>query len=552
MRKITNIFLLLFIILFPTKSLYWAYWVDFDWKGFYSSIVDSVWSLEDSLYQLDVLELNTKERINKMLWNDCITEDLTPDVIKDIILNWKIWIIYDYIDKQCMSWETLSSDLLIKIQNAIEKIHDDAQYYSARTAKQIMNIDGTWIYSDWIKENAPFDLILDLQKIDEIVFSKWTENFKEKKEEKIDERINNSLTNLTSSSAGSKTSSKSNYRIEPVNNTYYNDLKLYNDLEMYNPENYTESTNQYACSDNSSLDSWLNKDEINNILWNWNNTWNSASSWWGYKKVDDNRVFPCTDFFCINIEFVTHQSWMDLSWGSSSWGASSAWWSSKSKTMSIEDIIARSNEHLKQINGTSVIPSDLTTNNYEFWLKNINLPEMFSQNFQIYWKPAPILNLTYKEEKQEKDEKSWEESWNSESEWDSEEKVWKDKGQFSVDELLRKYYKTYNLDFSRRNDLSLFDRIEVERQIMINTSRMSPGFVTEKFSELQEYDKKKAEERASLSKLIEDETRISVTWDFELQFKELEIFNKSIKDYVFDLDILIKKMLEKPQDKWTN
>ncbi|MDR0771825.1 MAG: hypothetical protein LBF15_01910 [Candidatus Peribacteria bacterium] len=45
--------------------------------------------------------------------------------------------------------------------------------------------------------------------------------------------------------------------------------------------------------------------------------------------------------------------------------------------MSIEDIIARSNEHLKIFAGTSLVQSKMTTNNFQLGLKDLNLPDIF-------------------------------------------------------------------------------------------------------------------------------------------------------------------------------
>jgi hypothetical protein len=52
-----------------------------------------------------------------------------------------------------------------------------------------------------------------------------------------------------------------------------------------------------------------------------------------------------------------------------------------------------------------------------------------------------------------------------------------------------------------------------------------------------------------VNKLVYNSAKTSMIWNLELQFKELEIFNKSINDYARNLHKLIIKLGEIPQDK---
>lgn len=480
-----------------------------------------MWTLENSLYKLDILEWpNTKDRINDLLDKPCISTELTPTEIMQIATEARVDLLKEKIDAECKNWEVISIDVLNNTLKAIQTVHDDVSYHAALTTSKIMWIDSTWIYSDWIKENAPFDLIIDLQKIDEVVFASEWENWWYQKAKYFDvwKSVNDSL-------AKKWYLWNNDYFVWLKNNQYYNEL------EEYISENAKDSSNQYMCPINSSSDSWLTDDDINEILWKDSSltTWTS-SSWWNYEKVNDNSQFPCTEFFCIQIDFTTHQSWMDLSWWLLSWG----------QNISIEWIINRSNDHLKQFSWTSLIWAEMTTNNFELGLQNLNLAESFHMWFQMYYKPAPLLNVNHKKEEEKKDDKSEA----------GDKKVWKDTWPFSVDQLLRFYYDSYGLNFRQRNDLSLLKKYEVDKQIIINTSLMTPTYVAWKFEEYDEYQKRKAYQREEMRRLIQNKTQVEMIWDFEEQFKELEIFNKSIRDYVVNLEAIISKMNEIPVDSW--
>jgi hypothetical protein len=55
-----------------------------------------------------------------------------------------------------------------------------------------------------------------------------------------------------------------------------------------------------------------------------------------------------------------------------------------------------------------------------------------------------------------------------------------------------------------------------------------------------------------MRKLVGNEVKTSILWDFEKQFKELEIFNKSMKDYITNLKSIISNMLKNiPSDTST-
>jgi hypothetical protein len=170
----------------------------------------------------------------------------------------------------------------------------------------------------------------------------------------------------------------------------------------------------------------------------------------------------------------------------------------------------------------------MTINNFELWLKDLNLPDIFHIWVEVVSKPVPILDLTYGKDEETKDD---------------------EKGIFALKEQMEFYYKAYWLDYSRKNDLSLLEKIEIDRQVLSNANWLDIEATKEKFEEQdEEYNQKKLEQVNLMKKLIENETKISILWDLEKQFKELEVFNKAVKDYVENLKALIWNLLKIPVD----
>jgi hypothetical protein len=85
----------------------------------------------------------------------------------------------------------------------------------------------------------------------------------------------------------------------------------------------------------------------------------------------------------------------------------------------------------------------MTTQNFELAFKNLNLADLFHMSFQIQTKPVPILSLV------------------DESKEGSNE--------FKSSTLLEKYYKAYNLDYKRRNDIVVFEDQEKEYKTLLNS-----------------------------------------------------------------------------------
>jgi hypothetical protein len=542
MKKAIIILLFTSLFLLNVKATFALSLIGDSENWFYTSIADSMWSLETSLYTIDLpWKVWTKEKLNAIIEKNCIKENLTEAEIRQVAKEWNIITILNKIDDSCKNnWE-FSISLVNQIVWAVITLHNDTKNTAQEKVRQIMNIGSTWIYADWIEENAPFDWIIDLKNIDKIIFTQKTESYEWMNNFDLSKEI---WSLVSKAHEINRPNGALNINLNwSDQNDIYNEIR-YNELKEYNDSNSTSLYSTYVCSLENS-NSGLNQDSIFSLTWDDSSSWTSSSSWYdtswngyrwmfwdwlypnsNYSPIDDNRVFPCSEFFCIDIWFNTYNHEF-------------LWWNG-GQEMSIESIIARSNEHLKKFSNTSLVQSKMTINNFELWLKDLNLSDIFHMWVQITTKPVPILNLTYnKQEKQ------------SNSEWTSWATSKDDKTIFELRKQLEYYYKTYWLDYIRRNDLSLFKKIEADRQSALNSALLTPWYQAEKLQEYSEYEKQLAQQRELMRKLVENEVKIWILWDFEKQFKELEVFNKSMKDYIFNLKTIISNMLKNiPTDTW--
>jgi hypothetical protein len=228
---------------------------------------------------------------------------------------------------------------------------------------------------------------------------------------------------------------------------------------------------------------------------------------WNYNKVRDNSEWPCEKFFCINIDFIMYEH--SLFW----------WW----ENITIEYLLNRSNKHLSKYAATSLIQSKMSTNNFELWLKDLNLPDIFHIWFQISTKPVPLLNI----EKQSK----------------------RDETEYASKNMLERYYKANWLNYKRRNSLVLLKQIEQNKHNILNASKSSIQNATSKDREL--YTKYLTEEKKDIllfNKAIEKKVSYWVMQTFEAQYTELNKFTVWINNYVNNIYSIIKAMNKIP--KW--
>lgn len=531
MKKIIFILFLIFTFLINSKALN-AFDFSWDSKWFYSTIADSIGEMESSLYKIDIVwEEWTKEKINKKSGNTCIKENLSVEEINYVSNEWKLDLLFNKIDDKCKDNWTISTNLALNLINSISSLDQEYKNQAKQKTNQLFNLWSTWIYADWFEWNAPFDLILDLESIDSILFMEESTIYEWNTDLDLDWEIQDLL--LSADKTNRTPLDALNLNI--INNKKDNSNNEFNDLKTFDIVNSENLYSSYLCSVENN-NSWLNEDSLNflnsdskidNKKINSDKIIEEISEetktkkelqkaaidnpMSSYSRVNDNSQFPCSSFFCIDIKFITYEHM--LLW----------WWF---QDISIEYLINRSNDHLKKFTNTSLVWSKMTMNNFELGLKDLNLPDVFHIWIQVTKKPVPILNI----EKEDKEDES----------------IYKTENQ------LKFYYEAYWLEYKRRNDLSLFNKVDADKQIALNSTTLTTKQYLEKIPDFNNYQNEKIKQKELMSKLIANETKIWIMSDFERQFKELELFNGNIKDYITNLDKILSNMLKIPSDTWAN
>lgn len=527
MKKIFFILFLITSFLFNSKAIL-AFDFSGDTKWFYSTIADNIDKMETDLYKIDVVwEEWTMKKINDLVWNQCLKENLSVDEINYVVSEWKLDIILNKLEDSCKKW--LTNEYVINLVNSISSLDSQYKNQAKQKTNQIFNLWSTWIYADWIESNSPFDLIIDLQNIDSILFTQESDVYEWNTEYDLWWAISSLLNNANNNNQSELTILNNNLI------KLYNSNKEFESIKDFNISNSNNLYSSFLCSIENN-NSWLSEESINflksdevinnkeNDVWE-TNSWKiiedkskkelakkaieSPES--NYSKTTDNSQFPCNDFICIDIKFITYQHNL-------------LWWAFQ--TPSIEYLLNRSNEHLKKFTNTSLIGSKMTMNNFELWLKDLNLPDIFHIWVQITKKPVPMLNI----QKEDKEDES----------------IYKTENQ------LKFYYDAHWLDYKRRNDLSIFKKVDIDKQIALNSWLLLNSQYLEKVPELNNIVKSKLDEKDLMNKIIENEVKTWIMADFEMQFKEIQSFNSTIKEYIINMEQVYSNMLKIPSDVKAN
>lgn len=177
-KYIINLLRIVIVILILNYNNYsYGFLWDNLWLDLYTKIDNWIPYMENKNYdRLMWWESGKKyEEINRILKADwiweCLNSELTTSEIKEVA-KWNYWPLKWKIDKKCLDKdENITNIKLNQIQYKIKEI--DIKYSkSAETeTKEIFQISGIWIYSDWDINNSWFDLISDLEEINKIIFS---------------------------------------------------------------------------------------------------------------------------------------------------------------------------------------------------------------------------------------------------------------------------------------------------------------------------------------------------------------------------------------------
>lgn len=387
-----------------------------------------------------------------------------------------------------------------KYYQVIKEMYEEASIRSNRKVKEIYLVNRIGMYSDGIEENSPFDLIRDLEEINSILFEK---------------QYTYEGVNTHDISSMVEWFLKGNSK-ETVfyHSTYYPTIQEQSDISLRKIDGH-----QSVCVENQS---WLSDEEVRRLA-----IGTPGIGWSAYREVDsydslskpnvpntqykkntDNDTWPCNNFFCITVEFVTYTHTL------------LGWWGNRS----IERIIKKSNEHLKKFVNTSLVQAKMTINNFELWLRDLNLPDIFHVWVQVSYKPVPNLTL---------DKKGTITSLTG--------------SDYSASSLQERYYANIWLEYDRQNDLDAFLKKEVQAKSALDSAFLHTNVWESKINEFH----------TILADIEKQNTYLSDTLinrkinreDMELfyhKFAEIETFVKYMMDYAINLYGYVKKMNEIP------
>ncbi len=556
MQKKILLYITFFLTLF--SPLLTKAFLDGDlWIDIYNTIDEWIDEYEEKMYEYEFTEQWEKtitEKINNILvikWYSPCIKNLDIDSIEEI-KNGDINTLKSSIDEKCLNKDkNISYDTLKSYMYLVKEISDNIKEESQEKTKKTYEISRIWLYSDGDTNNSPFDLINDIKEIEKIIFIQESEYNGEENSD-LDESFSDMLhwlfwwneenddENLWGNENDANSSNNSSILpSSPLNNNSY---PLYISPWTYN-SNYvcSEDTNTLMLASGLSEKdiATLLKENSKNALWKWTSSWNieqwndsplfyKLNTYWEdtytdtwYEEVNDNSIWPCDGFFCIEIEFVTHNQEILGAW---------------KDTSSIEWLVTKSNEHLKKFANTSLVQSKMTTNNFELGLMDLDLPSIFHMGVQIQKRSPPILNIDNQEKEQE----------NNENEENN------DKGEYSFLSMLEEYYKNNGLDFNTPNSIQQFLWTEKEMKSIKNSAELSYPEVIKKVSDLKEAETTwtlNGEKNDFVSKSID---KIALYEDNDIMFQEfieLERFSWAFNDYIFALAAIVEQMNKIPIHK---
>ncbi len=513
---------------------------------------DAVKELDEKLYSIDLpLWWWTKEKIKRISKLDCLSSDLSEWEFKAIVLGRNEFLIKkvkeDCKDEEWNVWIWT----LRALNDAVIELDRQTKRNVAWKIDKLLDMSEIWVYSDWLDFNSPFDLVSDIEEIDEIVFEKdfeyeWDKEFDLSEKLKIEpEKALESTKKEEETSIEWWSTNKASWWASLTNSNKKTNKELEELLckKTWNCaekiwQAYREIKTTNICNEKNN--SWLSwniekiielsankklKDKEKN---NENSSSEESFDVWEevhiaeievenpeseYEKIDDWDLFPCSEIFCIKIDFETYEH--NLLW----WW----WWN----TPSIEYIINRSNEHLKKFMNSFLWQSKMTINKGELDLKDINLMEMFNMKINIRYEPVPILELTKENEKKEEV-----------------------KPEYNLDNMFEQYYKQHWLDYKQQNDISEFLYLEEQRKSNIYSRFANPAYYTKLINDFHRQRKKLRLKEDIIRKTLKEEARTSIIENLKEEYKQIKIFSSALNYYVNNLNAILDKLLEIPVDKW--
>lgn len=484
------------------------------WLDLYKEIDEWILDLEEKNYEYllwwESWEIN--KEINRILraewvWECLNNENLSIEEVT-AISEWKINYLDSRISKSCKdkNWDILV-DKVNQIQSNIAKINEKYSKMSEEKTKKMIEISNVWIYSDGNLENSWFDLISDIEEINNIIFSTPKRYIWE------------------------------NIMLQDyVLNNYFKEKRKWYSKTI---KTITETPPEPEVCSKYSWNSWLNKETLDEILWSLNKKYwyievkKEDDSWegkkeddsWGdekqdfrespyyniiptwYKSINDNFSWWCKDnIFCVSIDFKVYNHKILWYWDHS-----------------IEWLLRTSNNHLKKFAWSSTSQSSMTSwffecsvcRSFDFW-------KMFHMWFRVDSKPVPIMKIE-------------KEDWKK-----------KEKDFFEMKNLLHQYYKSNCLEYDRANDLTIYRQEEIEKSSFDNSDWLTIPEATKKINDWNKYLNLCKRNKQLTEQMVNQELLTEDMANFYDQFTEIEMHSKSILNYSESMREILLEMRKIP------
>ncbi|MCH8518489.1 hypothetical protein LAT59_01890 [Candidatus Gracilibacteria bacterium] len=415
-----------------------------------------------------------------------------------------------------------------KIQNALRDIQRVFLERADKKAEMTYAVARIGLYADGNTENSPFDLIVDLQEIDKIIFGEEIEY--------------NGVTPVNNQSFQNFINNIINEPIEGVD-----DEEEETGVEEETPEEGIEDEDideEDIVDDPTPIpehggvclppnNSGLDDDIVIRIRDNLNpirggeytpiiNTFlypegirDDWGNWQGpFKAEGPDENFNSTkapwagnEFFCIIIEFET-----------TNYGLIGG------ETRSIMKVLSKVAEHCEKPANASLTQRKQTTNNFEIASIIKDLPsKLRGLGIEVSSKPIPILEETEQDEDPTREEVKEE-----------------------VENMLRERYKALGLDYDRQNDIEITDRSPIVQKIFQTSVGMPATYPEQRLNEYRSYDRafiRAAQETQNDTTNITTQRQLD---GFVSHFNELERFTFSLADYIEQFTGVITTLERKP------
>jgi len=422
-------------------------------------------------------------------------------------------------------WAQISFAAANRLVNTVKEFYSISKQAADKKAVNTYKTTKISMYSDGIAENSPFDLINDLWEINEIIFQQpipytgvntynvwdflgnvfWGMNSKDAYENAVypsypfpedsesdDDDSSPSWSQVPTHPVTEEPICVDGKNRSGLDESIFHDILVRNKPKTNQKQDGTNHTTTAAWSQSGRT-----YDPLSGIS-------DIPSS---YAKVNDNSIWPCTTYFCITVDFITNTYPLFTS----------------GSDLSIESIVKRSNEHIRKFAGTSLIQSNMTINNFQIGLKDLNLPDIFHVWIVVTHKPVPMIDLVDEEREDHKEE------------------------DLKAKNLLENYYKNMGLEYQRQNDLSIFLWKEKEQKEILDSIERATIEAEILHNQRLRQEAMLADMNAYVDQMIDQKIIEDDADEFYNRFVEIAGFSRAIKDYTVTLNGIVKGMNNIPQ-----